>query len=137
MKQKLLKADGSTSETLVLDWITESKIKLRQFKVKLDAREKVKADSVKFERENKLRALPKLEITPFGSPQDWLSWVQSITPIAKTFTKEEISSPQFLSLIKTSINIDEDKKYCRNLDYEHLIINYLKCRKPCCNPLKP
>ena len=46
--------------------------------------------------------------------------------IAKTYTKEEISSPQFISLIKASINIEEDKKYCRNLDDVHLIISYLK-----------
>ena len=110
LKQNMLKADGSTSETVVLDWITESKIKLRELKVKLEAKEKVKSDSQKFERENKLRYLPKLEITPFAFPQDGLAWVGTITSIAKTYNPEEIASPQFLSLIKASITIEEDKQ---------------------------
>ena len=97
-----------------------------QIKGKLEIKEKVRADSIKFEREQKLRALPKLQITPFTAPQDWLSWVANITSIVKTYSKEEISSPHFLSLSKTSINIEEGKKYCRNLDDVHLIISYLK-----------
>ena len=92
----------------------------------MGAKDKIKADTIKFERENKLRALPKLQITPFTAPQDWLSWVASITSIAKTYSKEEIASPQFISLIKASINIEDDKRYCRNLDDVHLIISYLK-----------
>ena len=91
----------------------------------MEEKEKIKADTIKFERENKLCVLPKLQITPFTAPQDWLSWVVSITSIAKTYTKEEIASPQFISLMKASINIEEDKRYCRILDV-HLIISYLK-----------
>ena len=87
----LFNSDGTTTELTVLNWIDETKINLRQFKVKLEAKEKVKADSIKFERENKLCALPKLQITPFTAAQDWLSWVALITSIAKTYTKEEIS----------------------------------------------
>ena len=106
----LLNLDGTTTEIIVLNWIEETKINLRQIKVRMEAKDKVKADTINFERENKLRALPKLQITPFTAPQDWLSWVASITSIAKTYSKEEIASPQFISLIKASINIEDDKR---------------------------
>ena len=127
-KMSFLNSDGTYTEIIVLNWLEETKINLRQIKAKLETKEKVKADSTKFEREQKLRALPKLQITPFTAPQDWLSWVSSITSISKTYSKEEISSPQFLSLIKSSIMIDEDKKYVRNLDDVYLIISYLKAK---------
>ena len=92
----------------------------------MEAKEKVKADTIKFERENKHKALPKLKITHFTAPQDQLSWVASFTSIAKTCSNEEIASPQFISLIKASINIEDDKRYCRNLEDVHLVISYLK-----------
>ena len=114
-KMSLLNSDGTTTEIIVLNWIEETKINLRQIKGELETKEKVRADSIKFELEQKLRALPKLQITPFTAPQDWLSWVSSITSIAKTYSKEEISSPQFLSLIKASINIEEDKNIAETL----------------------
>ena len=114
-KMSLLNSDGTTTEIIVLNWIEETKINLRQIKGELETKEKVRAGSIKFELEQKLRALPKLQITPFTAPQDWLSWVSSITSIAKTYSKEEISSPQFLSLIKASINIEEDKNIAETL----------------------
>ena len=78
----LLNLDGTTTEIIVLNWIEETKINLRQIKVRMEAKEEVKADSIKFECENKLMALPKLQITPFTAPQDWLSWIALITSIA-------------------------------------------------------
>ena len=36
--------------------------------------------------------------------------------------------PQLISLINASINIEDDKRYCRNLDDVHLIISYLKVK---------
>ena len=125
-KMNFLNEDGTTTEIVVLNWIEETKINLKQIKSKMEAKDKIKADTIKFERENKLRALPKLQITPFNAPQDWLSWVSSITSIARTYSKDEIASPQFISLIKSSINIEEDRSYTKNLDDVHLIISYLK-----------
>ena len=69
-KMSLLNSDGTNTKIIVLNWIEETKINLRQIKAKLETKEKVKADSIKFEREQKLRALPKLQITPFTAPQD-------------------------------------------------------------------
>ena len=106
----MVQVDGSTCEIDILDWINNSKMRLKKFKAKLEAKEKVKVDSQKFEKEHKLRLLPKLAITPLISPQDWLAWVGSVTTIAKTFSPEDVASPQFLCLTKASIAIEEDKK---------------------------
>ena len=47
-KMSLLNSDGTNTEIIVLNWIEETKINLRQIKAKLETKEKVKADSIKF-----------------------------------------------------------------------------------------
>ena len=47
----ILNTDGSTTEIIVLNWIEETNINLRQIKFKMEAKEKIKADTIKFERD--------------------------------------------------------------------------------------
>ena len=111
---------------MVLDCLVEGKIKLKEMKSEVEANQRSRQEVDKFTCNNKLKSLPRLNISPLTSPEFWLTWVGSINRVAADFSSEEIASPQFLSLVKSSINIEEDKIYCANLQSVEDLMSYLK-----------
>ena len=56
--------DGTSEFVEVLDLLTEMKIKVREMKGEIESRVKQRQEVERFQRENKLKALPKLTISP-------------------------------------------------------------------------
>ena len=106
--------------------LVEGQIKLKEMKSEVEANQRNRQEVDKFTPENKLKALPKLIISPLTSPEFLLTWVGSINRVAADFSSEEIASPQFLSLVKNSIKIDKDIVYCANLQSVEDMMSYLK-----------
>ena len=122
----LTNEEGSAEEVVVLDWIIEGKIKLKEMKAEVETLMKSRQEIDRFTCENKFKALPKLIISPLTSPEVWLTWVGSINRVGADFSTDEISSQQFLSQVKNSIKIDEDRAYCANLQSVEDMMSYLK-----------